>query len=654
MPNLCTPTIWLSGRLSFSRKFLLIGMIVLFALTLLSQPLLQRAHDDKRMAESEREGLRIYVAQAGILVNMVAQRSQAITDGVSPASEQITRGLAQILADARSQGLDDEAQRLKAMWEIAIDAHALNEPQRSFATRTGAINALLSLIEASARSYRLNVDSDLDAASNMLTNRLPLVLETLGKQRDALALGMAEMASYALGAQVVLTESVPGLKIGIAQLIDRNPGTLKLNKELDELLSGILHQQDTADMALNDRHAIVELGLLSKANLIRARILLAHSVAVADAYLLARINRLQQAQWTIAAILVGATAAITYLFAGIYFSTLHSLRSLSEGTAAFCSGKLNTRIVIETKDELVMVARNFNTVAAEFERLLEVIREQNESRQRELETLVQARTAELAESNAQLIAAGERVQKELMLARNMQAAILPQDFPDEETWSVHAVMYPARELGGDFYDCFTLTDGRYGLLIADVSGKGVAAAFFMAVSRTVLLDVALQGGMPSEVLACGNDLLCERNPMQLFVTAFYGIFDPKQGELVYASAGHHPPLLRNASGTVVHLACTQDIALGVVDSMDYTDHRTILEPGSTLIQYTDGVTEAFSPSGEVYGDDRLEAWLAATPITDHRAANLVKALVEDVAAFVDGADASDDLTCLVLCRKSGG
>jgi serine phosphatase RsbU (regulator of sigma subunit)/anti-sigma regulatory factor (Ser/Thr protein kinase) len=283
---------------------------------------------------------------------------------------------------------------------------------------------------------------------------------------------------------------------------------------------------------------------------------------------------------------------------------------------------------------------------------IDIIREQNESRQRELETLVLARTAELAEKNEQLRAAGERVQDEIQLARNMQLAILPQHFPDDPDCSVHASMFPARELGGDFYDCFLLSDGRYGVLVADVSGKGVGAAFFMAVSRTVLLDIAMTGAAPADVFVRGNDLLCERNPMELFVTACYAIYNPHDGKLIYASAGHHPPLLRRATGQVESLPCPRDIALGVMSDMTYSNHCAEMERGDTLLLYTDGVTEAFSADGEAYGDMRLHDWFAAA-MREENAAARVASLVASVASFVDGAEASDDLTCLVLCRKKG-
>ena len=261
-----------------------------------------------------------------------------------------------------------------------------------------------------------------------------------------------------------------------------------------------------------------------------------------------------------------------------------------------------------------------------------------------------ARTAELAEKNEQLRAAGERVQDEIQLARNMQLAILPQHFPNDSDWSVHACMFPARELGGDFYDCFPLDDGRYGVLVADVSGKGVGAAFFMAVSRTVLLDLATTGGSPAEVFVRANDLLCQRNPMELFVTACYAIYDPRDGSLIYASAGHHPPLLRRASGQVEALPCPRDIALGVMPEMSYSNHSAMMAQGDTLLLYTDGVTEAFAANGEAYGDNRLHDWLAMAT-REEDAASRVDSLVRSVADFVNGAEASDDLTCLVLCRK---
>lgn len=653
MQRFFAPTTWLSGRLTFSRKYLLIGGVVLLALASLSLPLLQQAREDSELAHIERQGLRLFVTQADTLGALVALRSQAIGEHPAAAPVELGAAITQLSEQARADGFSHQADRLTANWQQILGLEAETPPQQRFAAMTGAINALLVLTRESARGHRLNVDPELDATFDMLTSRLPLVLETLGKQQDALSLDTDAMASYALGAQVVLSESAPGLKAGVAQLVENDAGATALTTTLDRLLEGISLQQDAADKTLDQPGAIGELRALATDNLKLARELLNGSVARADAYLVARIDRLYRAQWVVAAFLIGALAAIAYLFAGIYLSTLRSLKSLSDGTDAFCGGRLDTRITIDTEDELVLVARNFNTVAAEVGHLLGVIREQNESRERELAIQVQARTAELAEKNAQLQAAGERVQEELNLARNMQMAILPQDFPDGPDWAVHAAMYPARELGGDFYDCFTLPDGRYGVVIADVSGKGVGAAFFMAVSRTVLLDLAMTGRSPAAVLAQANNLLCERNPVELFVTACYAIYDPRDGRLVYASAGHPPPLLRKAATRKVEaLPCPCDIALGVLPGMDYADHVATVEPGDALLLYTDGVTEAFSDHDEAYGDQRLRNWLAGTSPGDSAAA-MIDGLVADVATFVAGAEASDDLTCLVLCRKQG-
>lgn len=647
------PTIWLSSRLRFSRKYALIGVLVLLALAALGMPLLRQAGSNIESAQRERDGLRAHSGLVDVLFRLIQLRSASVRGPLEREPMQtLSADIERLLAQPAPENNLDGRQRLIQSWRHVESLGDDDDGQRRFAALTGAVNALLSLIRENARLYRLNVDAELDATVDMLASRLPLVAETLGRQQDALTLNSGEMASYALGAQVVLSESVSGLKVGISQLTGLYPGAERLQASLTEILQGIAQQQDAADKTLDDPTALGELNKLAAANMQRSHELLAATVDGADAVLLARIGQLKRSQFIIASLLVGTFGAIAYLFAGIYLSTLRSLRSLSEGTEAFCSGRLDTRVQIDTRDELVLVARNFNTLATEFERLLEVIRVQNESRQRELEALVAARTSELAEKNDALSAANERVQEELMLARNMQLAILPQHFPDEAGWAVHASMFPARELGGDFYDCFALADGRYGVLVADVSGKGVGAAFFMAVARTVLLDLAMTGKSPAWVLASANDLLCSRNPMDLFVTACYAIFDPASGELVYANAGHPPPLLRQVGVGVTPLPCAMDIALGCMPDMRYTDLKTGLASGDALLLYTDGVTEAFSPLGEAYGEDRLYAWFTGIGPADS-AASVIDGLVRDVAAFVDGAEASDDLTCLVLRRKQG-
>lgn len=292
-----------------------------------------------------------------------------------------------------------------------------------------------------------------------------------------------------------------------------------------------------------------------------------------------------------------------------------------------------------------LLINQHNDQMAREKREVETLLLQNQAQQRDLQNLVR----KLESKNEELGIVHRRVQEELNLARSVQLAILPQQFPQSSAWDIHACMHPARELGGDFYDCLPLPDGRLGILVADVSGKGVGAAFFMAVSRTVLIEAAMPVRTAAQVLGIANTLLCANNPMDLFVTACYGLYDPADGSLVYASAGHSAPLVRRRDGAVQSLPLTHDMALGVLPDVVYTEHRLQLAPGDRLLMYTDGVTEAFSPREEAYGYERLTQWLAREHASPNALA-MVDDLVADVARFVDGAEPSDDLTCLVLCR----
>ncbi|MGE0802252.1 MAG: SpoIIE family protein phosphatase [Lautropia sp.] len=648
---LLAPSIWLSHQLSFTRKYILIGVVVLLALSALSVPLWQHVSHASEVAELERAGLRSFRESTQVLSMLVRQRDDGVlAEGpAQPASRAALNDAIARLRDGRSAEL---VEPLAARWRQLQGLPADASPALRFGAYNGVIQALVGLIQTDAQAFRLNVDPDLDAVFAMLTGRLPQLLDTLGKQQVAVRLNADDLTPYVLGAQVFLTESIPALRHGLAQLLAVRPMPGQLQHALDQLLAGIEQQQDAADRTVDAPQAWNELRIAATRNEALADAFIARVTEAADASLADRITQLTRTRWIIGGLLVGALAAIGYLFAGIYASTRQSLRRLAQGTADFCAGRLDARIRLDTHDELVLVARNFNTVAEEFGRLLEVIREQNESRERELAHQVQARTAELADKNEQLSQAGRRVQEELGLARDMQLAILPQQFPDEPGWAVHASMLPARELGGDFYDVFELPDGRCGVLVADVSGKGVAAAFFMAVSRTVLLDLATTGVPPAQVLAQANDLLCQRNPLDLFVTVCYAVYDPGNGELVYASAGHPAPLLRGAEGDVRVLPSRCELALAVVPGACYTDGATRLEPGATLLLYTDGITEALASDHSAYGEQRLQQWLARTGTGDP--AQRVAALVEDVHAFVGAAEASDDLTCLLLTRKTGG
>ncbi|WP_321910580.1 MULTISPECIES: SpoIIE family protein phosphatase [unclassified Paraburkholderia] len=238
------------------------------------------------------------------------------------------------------------------------------------------------------------------------------------------------------------------------------------------------------------------------------------------------------------------------------------------------------------------------------------------------------------------------IQQELDVARRMQQSIVPTRFPSRPDLQMFARMIPAKEVGGDFYDYFWLSDNKIGMVIADVSGKGVPAALFMAVARTLLRAIAPGASGPAACLALANDLLSQDNEATMFVTLFYGILDIRTGELEYANAGHNSPYVITADGKVSAVQRTSGMALGVMDGIVYEQGRMRLEPDSTLLLYTDGITEAFNPVNEQYGEARLASCLTGGEELTVEA--LLSQLVNDVVAFAIDAPQSDDITCFAV------
>jgi phosphoserine phosphatase RsbU/P len=263
-----------------------------------------------------------------------------------------------------------------------------------------------------------------------------------------------------------------------------------------------------------------------------------------------------------------------------------------------------------------------------------------------LENTVAERTRELADKNGALEQARAQLESELDVARALQIAILPATFPAKPGCDGAARMIPATTMGGDFYDFIELPDGRIGLVMADVSGKGVPAAFFMAVARTNLRDLALRYVDPGACLAQANEVLCTQNPMDLFVTVFYAVLDSTTGLINYANGGHNPPYVRRADGSVVVLGGAVGLVLGVMPGVVYPDHSIQLRTGDRLVLYTDGVTEAFNPADEAYGTERLIAEVLAHG--DGTAAALVERICSSVTSFAGTAPQSDDITLTVL------
>ena len=241
------------------------------------------------------------------------------------------------------------------------------------------------------------------------------------------------------------------------------------------------------------------------------------------------------------------------------------------------------------------------------------------------------------------------LQNELDVASGIQQSILPTVFPSRDDYQIYASMEPARNVGGDFFDVVRLEGNRVGLVIADVSDKGVPAALFMMSSRTWMKGAAISSPEPGTVLGEVNALLHEDNETQMFVTVLYAVYDPETGEFTYASGGHDAPLLVHPDGISELLPLTGGIALGIVSDLAYGQNSVVLDHGDTLVLYTDGVTEAMNGEGEQFGIERLrKVFSDRAPKDANEAAHKI---FEAVNTFADGAAQSDDITCLTLRRS---
>ena len=238
------------------------------------------------------------------------------------------------------------------------------------------------------------------------------------------------------------------------------------------------------------------------------------------------------------------------------------------------------------------------------------------------------------------------IRRELGVAARMQESILPTDFPSDTRYEIHAAMTPALEVGGDFYDFFNLEDGRMGIVMADVSGKGVPAALFMMVSRTLMKGTAIGEPDPTKALAEVNQLLVESNEEAMFVTLFYASFDPSSGRLMFANGGHNLPYVIRQNGEVQQIDCESGVVLAVLPGFDFPGGSLDLEPGDAIFFYTDGITEAMNEVGEEFGDDALAEVLADVAGSD--AASFSDRVVAAVREHAGEADQSDDITCLCL------
>lgn len=246
----------------------------------------------------------------------------------------------------------------------------------------------------------------------------------------------------------------------------------------------------------------------------------------------------------------------------------------------------------------------------------------------------------------------ESLKTDLAVAGEIQQAILPRVFPPFsdlcDVIDIAASMFPAKDVGGDFYDFFRIDDERIGFTIADVSGKGIPAAIFMAVSRTLIRATGIRGGSPADCLTYANRLLAAESVDCMFLTVFYGILNVRNGEIVYCNAGHNPPYVLKIDGTVKMLPMSVNPMLGAIDGIVYEESNLQLDKEDAIVMFTDGVTEAMNTANEEFGEEHLEATLGE--VTRQNCREIIDAIKEDVDAFVDGAEQSDDITMLTIKR----
>ncbi len=241
------------------------------------------------------------------------------------------------------------------------------------------------------------------------------------------------------------------------------------------------------------------------------------------------------------------------------------------------------------------------------------------------------------------------LKQELDIATIIQTSILPKTFPafpDRKDFEIYAKMIPAKEVGGDLYDFFLIDKYRLGIIIGDVSGKGIAAALLMAVCKT-LLKVTASKGMPTDnVLAEVNKILVDDSPPNMFVTVFYGVLDTRNGSFEYSNAGHNSPYLISANGSLVQIDNIGGLMLGAMNDSEYESNIIMLSNNDTLILYTDGITEAFNKNDEEYDYKRLAGSLQNT--IGLSTVKLVDKIISDVRIFTEGVEQSDDITCMAF------
>ena len=325
-------------------------------------------------------------------------------------------------------------------------------------------------------------------------------------------------------------------------------------------------------------------------------------------------------------------AGFIIIVIGVYFISkvfadrvVQPLQILQKDVQMISKGNLEHRAKIIQDDEIGELANAFNNMSASLQ--------------------------EYIKNLSSVMAEKERIGAELNVATQIQADMLPSifpAFPEREEFDIYATMQPAKEVGGDFYDFFLIDDDHLAVVIADVSGKGVPAALFMVIAKTLLKNRAQMGDSPAKVLEVVNNQLCENNKAEMFVTVWFGVMQISTGKIVAANAGHEKPIIRKADGEFEIFKDKHGFVMGGMEGMKYKEYELEIEKGGCLFVYTDGVPEATSSDSELFGMERLVQVLNEekdAPLPD-----ILKSVKGSIDKFVKDAPQFDDITMLALYR----
>ena len=327
----------------------------------------------------------------------------------------------------------------------------------------------------------------------------------------------------------------------------------------------------------------------------------------------------------ISAISISGLGLIFFVIIVISHRITDPIRRLAKSADIIGTGRFDCPVPeIPTNDEIGRLSRSFITMRRKIVEYIENLKETT--------------------------AAKERIESELNIARDIQRSIIPvlfPAFPDRVEFEIYAVLESAKAVGGDLYDFFFIDEEHLYFAVGDVSGKGVPASLFMAVSQTLSRAKAAPGLGVDEIVSGINKDLCRDNEMSMFVTYFSAILNIKTGELKMCNGGHNPPFMIRKSGKIEKLGMRHGVALGIMAPQNYSSSSLTMEPGDVIVLYTDGVTEAMDKNNNEYSDARLLSFLEKH-VDEKDSEKLVKELLADVKAFAGNAEQSDDITILVL------